>query len=1675
MKKGKVLKIIFLILMTVLILFGFYNVLSYFLKGNLKISVNASNTYYSGENIDVLVNLKNIKTDKSVDGKVKLELYDSNNKKVKKAKVTKKVKANDNECISLNLADDLETENYYLKITARSGLYKESLKENIAIKKNSENKTVISLDKGIYKPGDEINYRALVVSSKNYSPQKEKVSVYIYDGNENKVYSEETETSDYGIISGKFKLGDEVNSGTYKIVIDNSNQMFSKEFTVNPYITPKFEANVTTDKDYYIVGETAQVTINAKYFFGESVSNANIKGKIKDTDVVGITNDEGNFVTSYEVKESGKIALNFEITDTSNYAVEANKSITAGTDRFEIEVLPEFGDIVRKVDNNIYVITKTADGKPVKTYINITIGKVKKQVITDENGIGCFELTSSETEEYKTNSSNYYSYNSTSTGIITLECKDMNGNIVSKAEEVKFIPSDGSLIKTDKVKYNVGDDINVSLVDKKDVTNPILYVYKNNELLKIVSSENEDMSFNLGDISGVIDIYTQKTKRTIFIKPNKSLNINIETNSEEYKPGENLNIKFSTTDESNNSVDSALLVSILDNEILNLAENDLSIDNIKMALQDIELTGEMTAADLYANIIDDSSDVNLNAILLKQSYKSPNLISDYSVEDDSESYLINALLAFGIIIILFTLYACITKQEKFLNIVKGIVNIFGISVILFLSFERLLIYDLDFSELMSFLMCFVITLVTYILILRKYCKEIFRSILGIILCLLIFIAIDVFELERESLFSIFVIIFLIFIATNYLLKDEDGSVFLKALNNVSRLVLRGTWLICILVGSYLNFDWFGIIIALIVDILVNKIIFRKNKNKTKSVIQDGKIVLNITGGDILAIIVVILLILFVFGLPQTIKTFGGTINEDSSYNSYNNRHTSTSESITNPDPIIDAMTTDIEAFKSASVNDSSLSAKDISIVGTFGDATDSTSTSKTMSGVSDVTSAIASIFDSSSSKEDKIENSIKNSADIKKEEQTEENVRNVFLESLAFIPELVTENGNASLDLKISDNITTWNIQTVGNTKDGSIGYNSKSFKVFKEFFVDYTLPTNCVVTDKVSIPVTLYNYTENSLDIDVNVVKNDWCNIGNYTKTVNVPSQSTSMIYVPLEIIKQGDNTLRIETKSSGVSDIVEKTMTVKLNGLEKQDVVSSGTIEKSYKQDIIFDENVLDNNKKIKLKLYTTPITQAIQNIEGILKLPTGCFEQTSSSLYPDILVLKYLKNNNLNNETLEEKAKSYISTGYQKLLTYEVSGEKGGYSLYGNAPAEPVITAFGLMEFNELKDVYEIDENVIKNMKEYLFKKQKLDGSFDYTSTYIGSASSTDKYAMNSYIIWALSEVCPDDSRLNKSINYLENNLDKITDNYTLALIANIYANTNNENKAKNIIKEITNNFENSNNRVYVKSSINDYYGTYGKYQNVQATALTSIALSKLGTDSKTNSLLVDYLVTSKISNGTWGTTQSTILALRAINEYTTSSDISDQTVTIKFNDEERNVEIKKDSLDYYEFEFDNVSNENKISIDMSKGKFTYEIIKDYYVNYSEAKNNENIKVTQALNTSLKVNDIITQQINIANSYGNISNGLIEISIPQGTTPVEESLLKLKYDGKIEKYEYNYGKINIYVRNFQKSSDINLEVQYKALYPVNITGGCVRFYDYYNPDIESLALPVNITVEN
>ena len=317
-------------------------------------------------------------------------------------------------------------------------------------------------------------------------------------------------------------------------------------------------------------------------------------------------------------------------------------------------------------------------------------------------------------------------------------------------------------------------------------------------------------------------------------------------------------------------------------------------------------------------------------------------------------------------------------------------------------------------------------------------------------------------------------------------------------------------------------------------------------------------------------------------------------------------------------------------------------------------------------------------------------------------------------------------------------------------------------------------------------------------------------------------------------------------------------------------------------------------------------------------------------------------------------------------------------------------------------------------------------------------------------------------------------MEKNLDTISDDYTLALIANVFANTSNKN-LNEVIQRLSNDIKvNEKGSSYLLSNTVDYYGSYGKYQNIQATALTSIALSKANKDAKANQELINYIISSKDNYGTWGTTQATILSLKAINDFNKKAKIKEQKITVSMNGEEQSADVKSEALDIYEFIFDNVQDENTVKIGMKEGNISYEIIKDYYQEYSDVTPQAEFLLSQELNSSLNVNDIITQNITITNnSNKTVANGIVKINIPQGCIVDEASLLQMKYSELIEKYEYNYSTINIYIRDFEESDSIPLQIKYRAMYPERVTGGLIEFYDYYDPETEGIALPVGITV--
>src|SRR5207302_8334507 len=149
----------------------------------------------------------------------------------------------------------------------------------------------------------------------------------------------------------------------------------------------------------------------------------------------------------------------------------------------------------------------------------------------------------------------------------------------------------------------------------------------------------------------------------------------------------------------------------------------------------------------------------------------------------------------------------------------------------------------------------------------------------------------------------------------------------------------------------------------------------------------------------------------------------------------------------------------------------------------------------------------------------------------------------------------------------------------------------------------------------------------------------------------------------------------------------------------------------------------------------------------------------EQTSSSAYPNVLVVDYIKKARVASPQLLMKSEQYLNVGYQKLLTFERPG--GGFDWWGNGEPLVWLSAYGLNEFSDMAKVYPIDRGVIDRTQAWLLKQQEADGTWSKIGATHGEsiASMGDpKLLLTSYVTWALLESGIPKKECEKSIAFI-----------------------------------------------------------------------------------------------------------------------------------------------------------------------------------------------------------------------------------------------------------------------------------------------------------------------------
>jgi uncharacterized protein YfaS (alpha-2-macroglobulin family) len=137
----------------------------------------------------------------------------------------------------------------------------------------------IYTDRPIYRPAQSVFFKGILRqwTAQGYKLIDSKtVKVTIEDANNSKIFEKELPLSDRGTFSGQVDIGEEAALGNYNITASIGEASASGYFDVQEYKKPEFKVTVKGPKQFAAVGESVRFTINANYFFGAPVTNAEV-------------------------------------------------------------------------------------------------------------------------------------------------------------------------------------------------------------------------------------------------------------------------------------------------------------------------------------------------------------------------------------------------------------------------------------------------------------------------------------------------------------------------------------------------------------------------------------------------------------------------------------------------------------------------------------------------------------------------------------------------------------------------------------------------------------------------------------------------------------------------------------------------------------------------------------------------------------------------------------------------------------------------------------------------------------------------------------------------------------------------------------------------------------------------------------------------------------------------------------------------------------------------------------------------------------------------------------------------------------------------------------------------------------------------------------------------------
>lgn len=684
-----------------------------------------------------------------------------------------------------------------------------------------------------------------------------------------------------------------------------------------------------------------------------------------------------------------------------------------------------------------------------------------------------------------------------------------------------------------------------------------------------------------------------------------------------------------------------------------------------------------------------------------------------------------------------------------------------------------------------------------------------------------------------------------------------------------------------------------------------------------------------------------------------------------------------------------------------------------------------------------------------------------------------------FRETIFWAPAVRTdEKGLASVTFPTSDAITSFRV-TVEGAGARYVGHQEAVFKSSLPFSMNAKLPLAVSEGDLIELPVTLTNEVERALPFKINTHFADGLRLQEGPKrapeSLN-PKQRESLYYGLKVDAQRGDLKITVDAEAGGLKDKFTRTLSVEPLGFP-QKIDASGTLVTEETRKLLVADP-LGGTLDAEIRFYASPTGTLLGGVEGLIREPHGCFEQTSATHYPNVMVMQYLATQKERDPQLVKRINGLLDRGYKRLVSFET--KKKGYEWFGRAPGHEALTAYGLLEFSDMRGIYAVDEAMMKRTVAWLKKREDGKGGFKRNSNALDSFGRASADTTDAYVRWAIAEAGLG-AEFTKAMDAQVKLASSTQDPYLLALAANTL---NRLPSHRALGKEAAARLLKLQGKDgawdKARESITRSGGSNLK---IETTALAMLALMGAEIGHAEVQAAVKWLRERRSGFGQWGATQATVLALKAMTVYNIKMSTTQKAgaVTLLVNGTEVSTQRyeagAKEPVHFQGFGKYLKAGENTITLKHSHdGPLPYSLAVTYRSLKPASAEDGAVEIATALEREgVKMGETVRLWATVTNrTQRDQPMTLVRVGLPGGLSFQNWQLKDLKERKQIAFFETKPREVILYLDGLRAGEIKKIPLDLEARVPGVYTGPASSGYLYYTNDKRRWAPGLKVKID-